>query len=70
MDEGGESEHTHEDPPKVKQRRGVRENYDNKTWTPSGLQFPTSVSSHLMKAEYIDDIDESTGKPIGWVGVS
>ena len=41
--------------PKVKQRRGVRKNYDNKTWTPSGLQFPTSVSSHLMRAEYIPE---------------
>ena len=52
------------DPPKVKQRKGVRENYDYKEWTPSGLQFPTSVSSHLMKAEYVDDKDESTGKPV------
>ncbi len=41
--------------PKVKQRRGVRKNYDNKAWTPSGLQFPTSESSHLMKAEYIPE---------------
>ena len=48
------------DPPQVKQRRGVRKNYDNKTWTPSGLQFPTSVSSHLMRAEYIPER--------GWVG--
>jgi hypothetical protein len=56
------------DPPKVKQRRGSRKNYDNKTWTPSGLQFPTSESSHLMMAEYDDDIDPSTGKPVGWVG--
>ena len=39
--------------PKVKQRRGVRKNYGNQTWTPSGLQFPTSVSSHLMTTEYI-----------------
>ena len=54
--------------PKVKQRRGSRKNYDNKTWTPSGLQFPTSESSHLMMAEYDDDIDPSTGKPVGWVG--
>ena len=52
----------------VPKRRGSRKNYDNKEWTPSGLQFPTSVSSHLMKAEYVDDIDESTGKPVGWVG--
>ena len=34
--------------PKVKQRRGVRKNYGNQTWTPSGLQFPTSVSSHYL----------------------
>ena len=54
--------------PKVKQRRGSRKNYDYKTWTPSGLQFPTSESSHLMMAEYDDDIDPSTGKPVGWVG--
>jgi hypothetical protein len=54
--------------PKVKQRRGSRKNYDNKTWTPSGLQFPTSESSHLMMAEYDDDINPSTGKPVGWVG--
>jgi hypothetical protein len=40
--------------PKVKQRRGVRDNYDYKAWTPSGLQFPTSVSSHLMSAEEVD----------------
>ena len=39
--------------PKVKQRRGVRKNYGNQTWTPSGLQFPTCVSSHLMTTEYI-----------------
>lgn len=39
--------------PKVKQRRGVRKNYGEQTWTPSGLQFPTSVSSHLMTTEYI-----------------
>ena len=56
------------DPPEVKQRKGSRKNYDYKEWTPSGLQFPTSVSSHLMKAEYVDDKDESTGKPVGWVG--
>jgi murein DD-endopeptidase MepM/ murein hydrolase activator NlpD len=54
--------------PKVKQRRGSRKNYDNKAWTPSGLQFPTSESSHLMMAEYDDDINPSTGKPVGWVG--
>ena len=54
--------------PKVKQRRGSRKNYDNKAWTPSGLQFPTSESSHLMMAEYDDEINPSTGKPVGWVG--
>jgi hypothetical protein len=40
----------------VKQRRGTRENYDgHSVWTPSG-QFsrPSDVSSHLMKAEYVD----------------
>jgi len=42
--------------PKVKQRRGTRENFDgHSVWTPSG-QFsrPSDVSSHLMKAEYVD----------------
>jgi len=54
------SDFTRKDVPKaqdghsVKQRRGVRDNYDYKAWTPSGLQFPTSVSSHLMAAEYVD----------------
>ena len=40
----------------VKQRRGTKENYDgHSVWTPSG-QFsrPSDVSSHLMKAEYVD----------------
>jgi len=54
------SDFTRKDVPKaqdghsVKQRRGVRDNYNYKAWTPSGLQFPTSVSSHLMAAEYVD----------------
>jgi len=39
--------------PTVKERRGARENYSYQTWTPSGLKFPMSESSHLMRTEYI-----------------
>ena len=47
--------------PIVKQRKGVRENYDHSVWTPSGeFSKPSSVSSHLMAAE------EVPGR--GWVG--
>jgi len=52
MQEGG---------PIVKQRTGVRENFDHSVWTPSGeFSKPSSVSSHLMAAE------EVPGR--GWVG--
>ena len=47
--------------PIVKQRTGVRENFDHSVWTPSGeFSKPSSVSSHLMAAE------EVPGR--GWVG--
>ena len=47
--------------PIVKQRKGVRENFDHSVWTPSGeFSKPSSVSSHLMAAE------EVPGR--GWVG--
>ena len=34
-------------------RRGALQNYTNKAWTPSGLQFPSSESTHVMGREYI-----------------
>lgn len=47
--------------PIIKQRKGVRENFDHSVWTPSGeFSKPSSVSSHLMAAE------EVPGR--GWVG--
>ena len=34
-------------------RRGAKQNYTNTAWTPSGLQFPSSESTHVMAREYI-----------------